>query len=342
MRKLSVNIQNKSYDIIIRNDFTDMLSYIKEVYKNKKIFIITDDNVYNLHYGNLYNILKDDYIVDYVVIPHGEGSKNLDTYKYICEELIKKNIRRNELIIGFGGGVVGDIAAFVSSTIYRGVNFINIPTTLLSMVDSSIGGKTGIDFCGMKNILGTFYQPKLVLINLAYLKTLDEEEIKSGMGELIKHGMIGDPSLLEDLINEEKIDEDIVHSSLLVKKNVVEVDPYDQKERMFLNFGHTFGHVIELKYNLKHGIAVAVGMLMAIKMGIDLELTDSSCYHVLESTLVKYGFDTKLYDYHEYLEDIKKDKKNLAGKINFVLIKDVGKPFLYTVSENEIEDFLWM
>lgn len=342
MRKLSVNIENKSYDIIIRNDFKDMLAYIKEVYQNKKIFIITDETVYNLHYESLYNLLKDDYIVDYVKINAGEKSKDIETYQYICEELIKKNIRRNELIIALGGGVIGDISAFVASTLYRGLNFINIPTTLLSMVDSSIGGKTGIDFLGQKNILGTFYQPKLVLINLAYLKTLPSDEVKSGMGELIKHGMIGDPSLLEDLMSGEEVSEDIIHSSLLVKKEVVEKDPYDQKERMFLNFGHTFGHVIELKYNLKHGIAVAIGMLMALKLGIDLELTDPSCYKILESTLNNYGFDTKAYDYHEFLNEIKKDKKNLAGKLNFVLIKDIGKPFLYTVNENEIEDLLWM
>ncbi len=337
MKTLNINLSNNSYNIYIDNNLLpNISSLIKEVYNGKKIYIITDQNVYNFHFDKLNNVLNKDFIIEYIIIPSGEEYKNIDTYKYICEELIKKNLRRNELIIGFGGGVVGDIAAFVASTIYRGVYFINIPTTLLSMVDSSIGGKTGIDFLEMKNILGTFFQPKLVLINLDFLNTLPKIEYISGMGELIKHSFIGNKDLYNDLLNCNDIDEDIIYKSLNVKKKFVMEDEFDQGVRMFLNFGHTFGHVIELKDKLKHGIAVANGMVMAIKFGIDLNITPNYLYDDLIKILKKYNFEIKDYEYKSYLKETVKDKKNLQGKIHFVLLKDYEKPISYEIFENEI------
>lgn len=338
MKELNIKLKNHSYSIYIeKNIISNAFNYISEIYNNKKIFIITDDIVEKLYLNTLIASLEVKYEVDYVVIKNGEASKTIETYSYICEELLKKDIRRNNLLIALGGGVVGDITGFVSSTLYRGLPYVGIPTTLLSMVDSSIGGKTGIDFYNRKNILGCFNQPKLVLIDPDTLKTLNDREFNNGMGELIKHGAISNIRLLNLLKNKPEIDESIIYESLIVKKKVVEIDEFDQGERMKLNFGHTFGHIIELKYGYKHGEAVALGMLMAINMGIDLKITDKSCYNDLLDILNKYNLPTTTYNYKDYLNEVLFDKKNLAGVVNFILISKLGNAIIYKISESEVK-----
>ena len=207
-------------------------------------------------------------------------------------------------------------------------------------MDSSIGGKTGIDFSNRKNILGCFKQPSLVLIDPKTLKTLPKREFNNGMGELIKHGAIGNLNLLNLLESKPKINEKIIKESLSVKKRVVELDEFDLKERMTLNFGHTFGHAIELKYHYKHGEAVAIGMLMAIKLGIDLGITSKDVYDKIFNILKIYNLPTKEYDYKEYLNDILYDKKNIAGTINFILLDKLGSSIIYKLNENEIKEKL--
>lgn len=340
MRKLRIELKDNSYDIIIENNlFSNLNNYIKEVYNNDRIFIITDDNVEKLYLNKVINSL-DGYKVDYVVVPHGEASKSLTTYAKVCEELINKKIKRNNLLIALGGGVIGDLTGFVASTLYRGLPYVGIPTSLLAQMDSSIGGKTGIDFNNMKNILGCFKQPKLVLIDPETLKTLDKREFNNGMGELIKHGAIGNLKLLEKLESKPEINEDIIYESLLVKKRVVELDPFDQKERMTLNFGHTFGHAIELKYNYKHGEAVAIGMLMALRLGIQLGVTEKEALPKLEKIIKLYGLPTTYYCYKDFLDDILFDKKNLAGVINFIFITKLGECVIYKIDEAKIKEVL--
>ena len=195
MKTLNINLKYTSYKIVIENGLLDKLSlYIKEVYSNKKIFIITDDVVEKLYLNKVISSLAD-FDLDYVVIPHGEMSKTIEKYAYICEELINKGVKRNHMLLALGGGVIGDLTGFVAATLYRGISYIGIPTSLLSQMDSSIGGKTGIDFAGRKNILGAFKQPSLVLIDPNTLDTLDPKEFNNGMGELIKHGAIGNIKL---------------------------------------------------------------------------------------------------------------------------------------------------
>lgn len=337
MKKLDVNLNHDSYSIYIENGIiNNALDYIEKVYNNKKVFIITDDNVGDLYLDTLIDSLSIKYDVDYVVIPHGEESKNIDVYSHICESLLKKDIRRNHLLIALGGGVIGDMCGFVAATLYRGLPYIGIPTSLLSQMDSSIGGKTGIDFFNRKNILGAFKQPKLVLIDPLVLNSLDDREFNNGMGELIKHGAIGNKRLLDLLQDKPKINEEIISESLIVKKNVVEIDEYDQSDRMKLNFGHTFGHIIELKYGYKHGEAVAIGMLMAIKLGIDLGVTDKECYNVIYNILNKYNLPTDEYDYKDYLPFVLYDKKNIAGTVNFILLTKLGESVIYKLSEDEV------
>lgn len=336
MKELKVNLSSCSYSIFIEeNILANIGNYVKKVYKNKKIYILTDDIVKELYLEKVMNSLKD-FDVDYVVVQNGESSKSLNTYAYVCEELIKKNIRRNELLLALGGGVIGDLCGFVASTLYRGIPYIGIPTTLLSQMDSSIGGKTGIDFYGRKNILGAFKQPSMVLIDPLTLNTLTEDDFISGMGELIKHGAIGNKQLLDKLLSNPKINEDIIYESLTVKKKVVEIDEFDQKERMILNFGHTFGHAIELKYGYKHGIAVGLGMKMALDMGVDLKITSKEAKDIVNKLLDYYKFPQINYDYKEYLKEVIYDKKNLAGVINFIFVTNLGECVIYPIKEGDI------
>ena len=341
MKKLPINLGVDSYDIVIEDDLLFHLSfYIEKIYHNDKIFIVTDDNVSKYYLETVKKALAPRYNLEWVIFSSGETSKNFETYLKIIDELLAKNIRRNHLLLGLGGGVVGDITGFVAATLYRGLPYVNVPTSLLSQMDSSIGGKTGIDYAGRKNIIGAFKQPKLVLIDPKTLNTLPQKEFNNGMGELIKHALIGDIGLFTTLLTRPFINEDIIYESLLVKKKVVELDPYDQKERMLLNFGHTFGHVIELKENIKHGEAVGLGMLMAIKLGIDLGITKADCLPLLSKLLELYDLPFELYNYKDYLEAVAQDKKNLAGVLNFILIEDIAKPIMYPIEEKKLKELL--
>ena len=337
MRKLNISLKDNSYDIYIEEGIINNASnYIKQVYNNKKVYIITDSNVEKLYLNQLIKALSNDFDVDYVVVKAGEESKCLSVYASVCEQLLEKNIRRNELLIALGGGVIGDLVGFVAATLYRGIPYVGIPTSLLSQMDSSIGGKTGIDFYNRKNIIGCFKQPSLVLIDPLTHKTLDKREFNNGMGELIKHAIIGNAELFGKLLNKTDINEDVIYDSLSVKRRVVELDPFDQKERMLLNFGHTFGHSIELKMNLKHGEAVSVGMLMAIKFGIDLALTDSALYDDVKKVLELYELPVFDVNYKDYLKETLFDKKNLAGTVNFILVDKIGNAFIHKVKEEDL------
>ena len=341
MKNIKIELKDHSYDIFVGNGILDEANtYIKKVYNNKNLYIITDDIVSKLYLDKLVNVLKNDFNVKYVIVPHGEESKTIKYYTYVAEELIKMNIRRNELLVALGGGVIGDLTGFVAGTLYRGIPYVGIPTSLLSQMDSSIGGKTGIDFANRKNILGCFKQPSLVLIDPKALNSLPKREFNNVMCELINHGAIGNLGLLNLLESKPIIDEKIIKESLIVKKSVVEIDEFDQKERMTLNFGHTFGHAIELKYHYKHGEAVAIGMLMAIKLGIDLKITPNECYDKIYNILKLYNLPAKEYDYKEYLEDILYDKKNIAGTINFILLDKLGSSIIYKLTEQEIKEKL--
>lgn len=342
MRRLKVNLKDHGYDIIIENDALSKLpDYVSEVYNNKNVYIMTDSNVGPLYLDKVSKALSAKYTVKNIILPAGEATKSFDGYKEACEKLIDAGVRRNECLIALGGGVIGDLCGFVAASMYRGIHYIGIPTSLLSQMDSSIGGKTAIDFYNRKNIIGAFKQPLMVIIDPKTLDTLPHEEFINGMGELIKHGAIGNAKLLK-LVESgiTNISEEIVEESLLVKKRVVELDEFDQKERMFLNFGHTFGHAIELKYGYRHGEAVAIGMLMALKFGIDMGVTNPRCYDIVKNILEAYKFPLKEYNYKDYLADMAYDKKNLAGEIRFIFIKDIGEPVIYKIKENEIKDLM--
>ncbi|MDE7264136.1 MAG: 3-dehydroquinate synthase [Anaeroplasmataceae bacterium] len=340
MKQLRIRLKENSYNIFIEDDILFHLSfYIKEIYQNKKIYLITDDIV-EKHYVELVKNSLKNYEIEIVVVPHGETSKSIEVYSSVIKQLLDLDIRRNELLLALGGGVIGDLTGFVAATLYRGLPYVSIPTSLLSQMDSSIGGKTGIDFYDRKNIIGCFKQPKLVLIDPKTLHTLPKREWNNGMGELIKHAAIGNPKLFTMLKHKPEITEDIIYQSLCVKQEVVEKDEFDTKERMLLNFGHTFGHAIELKLKLKHGEAVALGMLMILQFGMDVGVTNQACYKELKNILKQYELPYEEPNYKDYLVEIAKDKKNLAGVIQLILLKDIGNPLFYPIKESDLKELM--
>jgi 3-dehydroquinate synthase len=263
-----------------------------------------------------------------IEIKSGEEYKNISTCSFIWEQLTINNFDRNSLLINLGGGVIGDMGGFCAATYKRGLEFIHIPTTLLAMVDASVGGKLGIDFKGFKNQIGLFNNPKAVLISSEFLETLAESELKSGFAEVLKHALISDNSLWLKLKNTPFTDldwEDIIDTSVQIKNKIVLADPFEKGERKKLNFGHTFGHAIESYYlekgtPISHGEAVFMGMILETKIS-DLSETDKNEIknYVLSNFALPYT--PKKSSLHKFLIN---DKKNQNGKINFTLLNGIG------------------
>ena len=330
MRKLHMNLTN-GYDIYIGRDLLkDADKYFN---LNRKVLIISDSGVPNIYLETVSKKCKDSRIV---VFEQGEKSKNLDTYKFCLDKAIDFGMDRKDVIVAIGGGVVGDLAGFVASSYMRGIDFYNIATTTLSQIDSSIGGKVAVDHHGLKNIVGAFYQPKGVLIDLDTLKTLDERNVNKGLVEAIKAGLIGDRELFEMFENEDSISlEEVIYRSLCLKKRVVEEDEKELGLRKILNFGHTIGHGIETYENGKyiHGECVGIGMMKIIE---DPEIRER-----LKKVLIKYKlpYDTN-YETNKLMEIIKHDKKAKGDKIDIVVVDKIGEARIKSVDYKYLEDVL--
>jgi 3-dehydroquinate synthase len=317
------------YDIIIEsNGLKNLRQYIKNIYDGTEIFVITDHIVFDLYNHKIIEALFE-FKLSFVLVPVSEKAKSLKVYQETVETLIEKGIKRSHLIISLGGGVVGDLTGFIASTLFRGINYVQIPTTLLAQVDSSIGGKVGIDLKEGKNLIGSFYNPKLVFIDPMFLNTLDKLEYANGLAEMIKAGLIGDKKLYHYLLENEIVTENEIKDAILVKRNLVLLDPYDKKERMLLNFGHTFGHAIEKKHNYekyKHGTAISYGMLIALNIGVNLGETKQELYDEVKELLLKRGLvQEPLLDLNDYKDLIIFDKKNLNDGLHFILVTKVGE-----------------
>ena len=328
---------SKKYEIIIKDNLIlDIGDEIKKIYRNNNIYIITDKRVAHYYLDTVVEALCD-FNVKSIVIEGYEKSKSLTVYADVCERLIDLGASRGELLIALGGGVIGDLVGFVASTLYRGMPFVQIPTSLLAQVDSSIGGKTGIDFLGHKNILGVINQPELVLIDPMVLNTLPLRELKNGFGEMIKHAMISSMELFNLIKNSNlKVTEEIIYHNLMIKRSHVLNDEFDKGERMKLNFGHTFGHIIELEENLLHGEAVIDGMLCALNYAIDLGVVLASTKDALLDLYSTLNLKYIERDYKLYLPKVKFDKKNIAKVINFILIDEIGHAVIYPVREEKL------
>ncbi|MBR1524234.1 MAG: 3-dehydroquinate synthase [Lachnospiraceae bacterium] len=340
------------YDIMFERDFKALSGAIEKLgFKDRKIVIISDSNVFPLYGEAVIKALEPVTTDVYnIVFAAGEENKNLDTVKEIYKALIEYKADRKDLIIALGGGVVGDMAGYASATYLRGIDFIQVPTTLLSCTDSSIGGKTGVDFDEYKNMVGAFHMPRLVFMNLATLSTLDDREFASGMGEVIKHGLIKDAAYYEWLINnfneinDRELDtlSHMIKRSCEIKRDVVEQDPTEKGERALLNFGHTIGHAIEkyMDFKLRHGECVALGTIAACYISYKRQMLSTEENYEIRDMFVPFGLPITLPDdtnVEEILKLTKSDKKMDGGRIRFILLKDVGKAYIETgVTDEEI------
>ncbi|MBR3772194.1 MAG: 3-dehydroquinate synthase [Clostridium sp.] len=341
------------YDIVYENSFQNLNEYLKPFgMEKRKICIVSDSNVASYYLEEVTKELeKIANVVTSYVFPAGESSKTIDTVQLVYEHLILQHFDRNDMLVALGGGVVGDLTGFTAATYLRGIRFIQIPTSLLAMVDSSVGGKTGVDFMCYKNMVGAFHQPALVYMNIHALRTLTEEHYYNGFAEIVKYGMIQDSeflSWLEDnmggiLEHEEAVLEQIVYQSCLFKRDIVQRDATEKGERALLNYGHTIGHSIEKNSNftLLHGQCVALGMVAALYMGVKRGNVLQEELNAFETLLelLKLPIRIKNLDMDEIVKGTKNDKKMEAGNINFVLLERIGKGYIdNTVTDDEMRE----
>ncbi len=332
------------YEIKLMNSFLELgkdiaaLGYAKDI----KICIVSDTNVSAIYGETVKTELEKEFANVFLYeFPAGEESKNVETVNGVYEFLIQKHFDRRDLLIALGGGVVGDLTGFTAATYLRGIDFIQIPTTLLSQVDSSIGGKTGVDFMQYKNMVGAFYQPKLVYMNLSVLNSLPKEQLISGFGEILKHGLIKNNDYFNwmnehyDAILQLEYDviEEMIYASCDIKRGVVERDPKEKGERALLNFGHTIGHAIEKlsNFGLAHGVCVGLGIAGASYISMQLgNISKDELIHI-EETLTHFGLKTKVdgFDAKEVLAATKLDKKMVGNKVKFVLLETPGNAYIY-------------
>lgn len=351
-QKMNVLYNKKPcYDILITKGFEELNNELSlfEI-SDKKLCIITDSQVGPIYSDALKQVLSASCKqVHIFTIPAGEANKTLDTVKTIYEFLIRENYGRKDMLIALGGGVVGDITGYAAATFLRGIDFIQIPTTLLSQTDSSIGGKTGVDFDGYKNMVGAFKMPKLVYMNLETLNTLDDRQFFSGFAEVMKHGLIKDAEFYTWLIDnmyeicERDLDilEEMIVRSCSIKKAVVEKDPTEQGERALLNYGHTIGHAIEKfkNFELSHGECVALGAVAAAYISWKRNLLSMEEYYEVRDMFVPFYLPISIDNIkpEEILTLTKSDKKSQNGTIKFILLKKIGKAIIDdTVTDEEI------
>lgn len=352
MERLPILYNRKPcYDIVFTRSFDELPAELEALgTKDRNICIVTDSRVNECYGEQVLEILKGccRKAVKYVFL-NGEENKNLDTVREIYRFLIEERFGRKDLLLALGGGVVGDTTGYVAATYLRGIDFIQVPTTLLSQADSSIGGKTGVDFDGYKNMVGAFKMPVLVYMNLGTLSTLEDRQYFSGFAEVMKHGLIRDGAFYEWLIQnmyeicERDLDvlEEMLIRSCSVKKAVVEKDPTEQGERALLNFGHTIGHAIEKARNfeLYHGECVALGAVAAAYISWKRELLSMEEYYEIRDMFVPFNLPITVegIDPEEILRLTKSDKKMESGRIRFVLLKKIGKAIIdNTVTDEEI------
>ena len=334
--KLTVDLGPNSYPIHIENGILAKTGeLVSEVFSGKKIMIVSDDNVFPLYGEIITKALSDSgFECHSFVLPHGEPTKSFQSLPKIYEALLNAKLTRSDLLIALGGGVIGDLAGFAASSYLRGIKFVQIPTSLLAQVDSSVGGKVAVDLPQGKNLVGAFYHPKAVIIDPDVLNTLPDHFISDGMGEVIKYGCIKDKELFELLCRHTSFDDlkpkltQIIARCVDIKRIVVEADQFDLGERILLNFGHTLAHTIEQHFNYEresHGEAVGIGMYQITKIAEEKGLTTSGCAEQIKKALEIY----KLPDNSNLPIDVLTDAISLDNHLNVVLLHDIGDSYVY-------------
>ena len=338
---LNVELADKSYPIYIGSDLLSSKSLLSDHIQGKQVMVVTNTTIAPLYLEKLKDALSD-FNVESVVLPDGEEFKTLETLNKVFDALLKAKFDRSSTLVALGGGVVGDITGYAAASYQRGVNFIQVPTSLLSQVDSSVGGKTGVNHELGKNMIGAFYQPKAVIIDVDTLDTLSDQEYSAGMAEVIKYGLLGNADffyMLETNIesimarNKDLIIE-IIFNSCKDKASIVALDEFERGKRALLNLGHTFGHGIENAFgygNYLHGEAVSIGMVMAAKLSMDEGYLSNEDAIRVESILSKADLPIsikKSIGSETLIEAMSLDKKSIDGKIRLVLLKALGDSYL--------------
>lgn len=353
---LTINMNNKPcYDIYITKGFEELQAQLSKAgLEEKKFAIITDSQVGPIYVDSVTEAIKENAteVVSFS-FRAGESSKNLDTINQIYDFLLENNFTRSDVLIALGGGVVGDMTGFVAATYMRGIDFIQIPTTLLAQVDSSIGGKTGVDYKQYKNMIGAFNMPRLVYINTETLNTLDARQYYAGMAEVMKYGLIRRSAFYVWLIDnmyeihdkDEAALEYMIGQSCQIKKEYVEKDPYDKGDRAILNFGHTIGHAIEkaMDFRLLHGECVALGSVATAFISWKKGYIQMEDYYEIRDMFVPFNLPISIdeIEAEAILENIKYDKKHSGNTLSFISLKKVGKAFIdTTVTKEEIVEAL--
>ena len=327
-------IESNNYTIYFDNSLACLTEFLAQK-KYSKVFILTDELTCQFCLPVLQEKLPDLTEFDIIEVPNGEENKTIDFCIGIWRMLLDFEADRNALLINLGGGVVTDMGGFAASTFKRGIDFINIPTTLLSQVDASVGGKTGIDMDNVKNIIGTFTQPKAVIIATDFLATLSDRQLTSGFAEVIKHGIIADADFFNEIIelgSAKDISEAQILKSIAIKNKVVTEDPFEKGVRKTLNYGHTIGHAIESwsldneKNPLLHGEAIAIGMICEAYLAKELVGLSEDDLETITLSFLKYfnKYEIKQGIENQLIELMKQDKKNLSGQINFSLPSKIG------------------
>lgn len=340
---MEILVKENNYKINIEYKSDDKLRDFLRGRSESKFLLITDENVFSLYEDRIKNIMKDLSYYVFKIVP-GERSKSIENYIKINKFLVENNFNRGDAIISFGGGVVGDLGGFVASTYLRGIDFIAVPTTLLSMIDSSVGGKNGINFMDLKNQVGSFYFPKYVHIDYSFLETLDERNINNGLAEIFKYSVLKDRELFEYLKSADKIDyEKIIYKSLNIKLDFVRDDERDRGKRQKLNLGHTIGHGIESlsNYKLNHGESIGIGTIYMARAAYKLGLAKDDFYKDLieayknHNLPISYDFDTD-----KILEVLKHDKKIKNNIINLIIPTEIGQVISKKMNFDDLREFI--
>ncbi len=352
MLSLNIDLPDTSYPIIIEKDIIKKIGKkILPYAQRKKIVIVTDKNVDAL-YGDalIQNIEKSGFQVHLIRLYPGENSKSLGVLECVYKELLNFDMTKSDLLIAFGGGVIGDLTGFAAATFLRGIPFIQIPTSLIAQVDSSIGGKTAVNLKEGKNLVGSFYHPRAVFIDPQLLHSLKPRFFSDGMAEVIKYGCIKDSELfskLETLNQKQLIShmDEIILRCCEIKKRIVEEDEKDESTRMLLNFGHTFGHAVEKIYHYKkytHGEAVAVGMYHITGKSEEMGYTQKGTAERIKNLLIKFNLPFNLPDIDEasLSEALSPDKKSRGNDIHLVLLKAIGESFIHLADKKNLKEFI--
>ena len=339
MQTINVPLQRRSYPIWVENGLLKTFSeLLRPMNKGQTWVIFSQEEIFSQHGNALEDSLRSSgFKTIYIPLPSGEDAKSLTSMKKAFSLILAAGCDRSSTFLAFGGGVVGDVTGFLAATYMRGVDYIQIPTTLLAMVDSSIGGKTGINLSEGKNLVGSFWQPKAVIVDPEVLATLPERELTSAMGEVIKYGAILDRELfdkvshsMDDLLtaNNSSLLLDIITRCAKLKADVVALDEREGNKRKILNFGHTIGHALETHFGfetIRHGEAIAYGMIAAGKLSIEYSKFKNENFKILQNTIHKLPLNSlPKYDPEEVLQIMQNDKKVQDGSLHFILLEDIG------------------